>query len=121
MGQRVLQRRVDRERRTVDVMIGIHCHDRHGGDGLCADCTALRDYAMQRIKHCPYGLDKPTCVNCPIHCYKPARRAEIRDVMRYAGPRMPRRHPVLTVFHFIDGRRAAPPLPSKRSDSTPAG
>jgi hypothetical protein len=31
--------------------------------------------------------------------------------MRYAGPRMISRHPVLAVRHVIDGRRPAPELP----------
>jgi len=47
----------------------------------------------------------------PVHCYKPARRDEIRQVMRYAGPRMMRAHPVLTLLHWVDGMRE--PRPSK--------
>jgi hypothetical protein len=35
-------------------------------------------------------------------------RERIREVMRYAGPRMPLRHPILSIFHFIDGKRPAP-------------
>ncbi|MBN2412736.1 nitrous oxide-stimulated promoter family protein [candidate division KSB1 bacterium] len=29
----------------------------------------------------------------------------VRRVMRYAGPRMLLRHPVLTFWHVVDGRR----------------
>jgi len=32
-------------------------------------------------------------------------REKIKDVMRYAGPKMIYRHPVLAMFHFIDGFR----------------
>jgi hypothetical protein len=43
-----------------------------------------------------------------MHCYKPAMREKIKDVMRYSGPRMSYRHPLLALFHFIDGFRKAP-------------
>jgi hypothetical protein len=35
-------------------------------------------------------------------------REEVRVVMRYAGPRMISRHPILALWHLIDGRREAP-------------
>jgi len=38
-------------------------------------------------------------------------REHVRIVMRYAGPRMLWRHPILAVRHLIDGRRPAPALP----------
>ncbi len=42
----------------------------------------------------------------------------MREVMRFAGPRMLARHPYLAIRHLLDDRREAPPLPSvkKRSD-----
>ncbi len=88
-------------------MIGMYCRDHHGTaqHDLCGECGALHAYAMQRIDKCPFCLAKPTCANCPIHCYKPDRREEVRQVMRYAGPRMLKRHPVLAVLHTIDGFR----------------
>jgi predicted amidophosphoribosyltransferase len=100
---------MDRERRTVEVMIDLQCHDRHGtSNGLCPECDALRDYARERLKMCPYQEGKTTCAKCPTHCYKPAMREQIRAVMRYAGPRMPVRHPLMTVQHMLDGRRKEP-------------
>jgi predicted amidophosphoribosyltransferase len=106
------QRRLRREMRTVQAMIAIHCRGRHGSrGGLCGDCRDLWEYAKRRVERCPFGADKPTCVNCPVHCYQPAMRERIREVMRYAGPRMPWRHPILTLFHFLDGRRPAPDRP----------
>lgn len=109
--------RLQRELRTIAAMLRIHCADHHRpvpGDAdaaLCGDCTALLDYATKRLAGCPYGADKPTCTNCRIHCYGPAQRAAVREVMRYAGPRMLLRHPVLALAHVVDGRRAAPPKP----------
>ncbi len=98
-----------RERLTINKMIGIYCADHHGGgdEHLCAECAEFRSYAEKRLQKCPYGEDKPTCANCPIHCYKPARRAQVRKIMRYAGPRMLLRHPVLAITHQLDGLRRA--------------
>jgi hypothetical protein len=36
----------------------------------------------------------------------------MREVMRFAGPRMLARHPWLAIMHLIDDRRPPPPLPS---------
>ena len=99
-------RRARRELRTVGAMIAIYCRENHGAtEGLCADCQVLEDYARQRVDRCPLLADKPTCVNCPIHCYKPAMKERIRVVMRFAGPRMLWRHPFLAVSHLLDGWR----------------
>lgn len=109
---RTMSRRIRRELRTVEAMIGIYCRGHHGKAGdLCLDCRELLEYARRRVDRCPFRLDKPTCLRCTTHCFKPAMRERIRIVMRYAGPRMPWSHPVLTVFHFIDGKR---PVPGKR-------
>ena len=98
-----------RERRTVEAMIRLHCHDRHSvEEGLCVACQDLADYAQERLETCLFGREKPTCANCPVHCYKPDMRERVRAVMRYAGPRMLYRHPVLALFHLIDGLRKAP-------------
>jgi len=101
-------RRIGREKKTVSIMIEMYCRDRHDGraeSGLCERCRQLHDYAMQRIEKCPLCLTKPTCANCPVHCYKKDMRERIRTIMRYAGPRMIRRHPILAVLHVLDGRR----------------
>jgi hypothetical protein len=106
---KLLSRRTRRELRTVQVMISIYCRGHHGtGQYLCAECRELWDYTRRRVERCPFGAEKPTCLNCTVHCFKPELRRRIREMMRYAGPRMPGRHPVLTLFHFIDGRRPTP-------------
>jgi len=107
--------RLSRELRTIGAMIRLYCRDHHGAAMLCPECAALYDYAACRLDRCPYGEEKPTCVNCPIHCYEKARREQVRTVMRYAGPRMLLRHPVLAVMHMIDGRKTPPPSPRKRA------
>ena len=111
---RLSTRRLAREMRTIRAMLRIACRDRHGTvQGLCEECATLADYAAKRLALCPYGTDKPTCVNCRIHCNGPRQREQVRDMMRYAGPRMMLRHPVLAIMHVIDGRRRAPPKPNE--------
>ena len=113
MSEKQLAPRLRREERTIAVMIAKYCRDRHGdvargADGLCPECAALRHYARLRLERCRYGADKPTCLNCPTHCYRAELREQVREVMRHSGPRMMTSHPVLAVRHLLDGRRCAP-------------
>jgi len=106
-----LSGRLLRERVTVDKMIELYCRESHATwDALCAECAGLSEYAHQRLEKCVFGAEKPTCANCPVHCYKPEMRSKVRAVMRYAGPRMLLRHPVLALRHLLDGRKKAPEL-----------
>ena len=101
--------RIQRERKTVAAMISIYCQDHHrAGPDLCEQCRALLEYAWLRLARCPFQENKTSCGNCPVHCYKPEMRERIRAVMRYSGPRMIRRHPLLALAHLIDGRRKKP-------------
>lgn len=100
------QARISREKRTVRAMIGIYCRAHHGTSGhLCSQCDELLKYATERLDRCPFGGQKPTCADCPVHCYKPAMREAVKRVMRHAGPRLIFKHPILAVQHFIDGLR----------------
>jgi hypothetical protein len=95
------------EVRTVAAMIRIHCRARHGSTkDLCDDCAGLLAYAQQRIAQCPFGVDKPVCNKCTVHCYKPEMREQIKAVMRFAGPKMIWSHPVLAIRHLIRSRRS---------------
>lgn len=104
--------RLTRENKTIAAMIRMQCRARHHTpDGLCPDCHELLAYSGERLSRCPYREEKPQCVRCPIHCYKPAMRERIRAVMRYAGPRMTYRHPLLAFYHLIVGMRKEPRRP----------
>ncbi len=112
--------RLARELKTIRAMVRIYCRDLHGeDDGLCEECAALMDYATRRLDRCVFGDDKPTCANCKVHCYSAEMREKVRVVMRYAGPRMPARHPLLAIAHVVDGRRPAPELADIRRKSPP--
>ena len=104
--------RLEQEIKTVGTMIGMYCRSRHGGGKmLCEDCRSLCSYAEKRILKCPFGENKPVCSKCPIHCYKPQMRKQIGEVMRFAGPKMMFRHPVLAIRHLITQRTDRnPPL-----------
>jgi hypothetical protein len=109
-----LDRHRRRELATIEAMFRIYCRDHHQRDAFtCEECAPLVDYATRRLVRCVFGADKPTCANCTVHCYTPTMRTRIKDVMRYAGPRMLWRHPYLAITHVTDGRRPAPVLAKK--------
>ncbi|MCP4593416.1 MAG: nitrous oxide-stimulated promoter family protein, partial [bacterium] len=51
--------------------------------------------------------DKGPCSKCEVHCYKPQMRARVQAVMRYAGPRMMTRHPVMGLRHVVKSLKGA--------------
>ncbi len=101
--------RIARESRTIHAMITLYCRDHHGDHGtagaLCPDCREVLDYAELRLDKCPFQENKTTCAHCPVHCYTPSMREKVKAIMRYSGPRMTFRHPVLALFHLLDGRK----------------
>jgi hypothetical protein len=107
--------RAEREKRTVSAMVRMYCRSNHAvPKALCGDCKAICEYAIARIESCPFIEDKPTCLKCAVHCYESAQREKIRLIMRFSGPRMIYRHPVLAVRHLMDGRRGGQDIPPKR-------
>lgn len=110
--------RIRQEKRIIDAMLGIYCRDHHGQRGsLCDGCAVLADYAHRRLNTCPFQEEKPVCNRCTIHCFSHSMRERVRTVMRYAGPRMPLRHPWLAWRHTLDKLRAAPALTPRRGNS----
>jgi hypothetical protein len=102
-------KRLAREWQTIAAMVGCYCRDHHATrSALCPECQGLLDYAAVRLERCRFGLEKPVCAKCPVHCYQRARREHVRAVMRYAGPRMLWRHPILSLRHWLDSFRKAP-------------
>ena len=94
-------------------MIRVYCRTEDGGRELCRQCAELEAYALKRADCCIYGADKPACKNCPVHCYSPMKREEIKIVMRRAGPGMAIQHPLLSLKHIIrEKRKKNVPKPS---------
>ena len=95
--------RISRERETVRKMIQLYCRENHESNIiLCNSCNDLYAYSDHRLIHCQFGSKKPACSKCPVHCYSKSRRENIKEVMRYAGPRMIYKHPYLAVMHIVD-------------------
>jgi hypothetical protein len=102
-------KRLAREWQTIAAMVGCYCQHHHDTKAtLCPKCRELLDYAAVRLERCRFGVEKPVCVKCPVHCYQRDRREQVRAVMRYAGPRMLWRHPILSLRHWFDGFCRAP-------------
>ena len=100
------QTKREREKRMVSQMIALYCCKKHHTRGdLCPQCAALDAYAKMRADKCPFMETKTFCSNCRIHCYKPDKRAKIREVMRFAGPRMILHHPVAAIRHVVETRK----------------
>ena len=99
----MIMKRLKKEKKTIAIMIRIFCGAHHGTARklLCPACTELLDYAKERLDKCPYGENKGACSKCKIHCYKPDKRKQITEVMRYSGPRMVTKHPILAIDHLI--------------------
>jgi len=94
--------RMEKELKTAELMIKIFCRGQHGKkEGLCPECRNLFDYVTRRLEKCRLRENKPKCSKCPVHCYKSEMREKIRAVMKYAGPRMLYRHPILTGRHYL--------------------
>jgi hypothetical protein len=97
--------KIRKEKETVEKMIHLYCEKKHTSNGsLCSDCQDLLVYSHQRLENCQYQEEKPTCRKCPVHCYKPTMREEIRRVMRFSGPRLVLRAPIDWIRHQIHER-----------------
>ena len=106
-------KRIEREIRTVGIMIDMYCRHHHGSEKRCESCQALYSYARQRSLKCPFGEEKPACSKCRVHCYRQEMKAKIRDVMKFSGPKMVRSHPILAMQHLWMATRREPPATGK--------
>ena len=103
-----LEKKTENEKKIVGLMISIYCKKNHTplnsesvqkNNGICDECFSLLEYVEERIDNCPRKATKTFCSQCPIHCYSEERRAEIKKVMRFAGPYMLFYHPLVTISH----------------------
>jgi hypothetical protein len=96
------------EKKLIPVMIRTYCRGNHKterkaegvkGKELCSKCKELAEYAAFRLEKCPFKRNKGFCSYCKIHCYKPEYRAEMKEVMKYSGPKMLFSHPIFAMSH----------------------
>ncbi len=118
--QPAMSRKLRRDLRTLALFVDVFCRSRHRHDPkglvalkthdvraiygkplyLCDDCRKLLIHAFIKRTYCP--LDpKPACKKCPQHCYAPAYRARIRQVMKYSGQRLILRGRLDYLFHMF--------------------
>ena len=93
--------RIEREKRTVRKMIELYCRQHLHQDTMPEEYQHLADFACRRLAHCKYGEQKTACKDCPTHCYAPKEREKIREVMRWAGPRMIWYAPKDAILHIL--------------------
>ena len=93
--------RIENEKQIVCKMIKLYCRHRLHQDTLPEEYQHLADFACRRLDHCRYGEKKTACKDCPTHCYAPKERAQIREVMRWVGPRMIFYSPKDAVVHIF--------------------
>ena len=107
-----VEKKRQKEQYIVEEMIRLYCRKNHleeerQGRQMCPVCQELSDYAKLRSHKCPFMEQKTFCANCKVHCYKPEKREQIRQVMRFSGPRMLLHHPILAIWHLICSKREA--------------
>jgi hypothetical protein len=94
--------KIEREKAVVGRMIELYCKNRLGMAEVSEEYKALETYAHKRLDMCKFGNNKPNCKKCPIHCYKPEMREKVREIMRWAGPRMMIYDPVAAIRHLFN-------------------
>jgi len=82
-----VEKKRQKEQYVVEEMIRLYCRKKHPKE--------------KRSQKCPFMEEKTFCANCKVHCYKPEMREQIRQVMRFSGPRMLLYHPVLAIWHLV--------------------
>lgn len=95
----------EEERQVIHLMISIYCKKHHHEKELCEECRKLYEYACKRISVCPFMETKTFCNNCKVHCYQKDYREQVREVMRFSGPRMLLHHPIMALRHVYYDRK----------------
>ena len=100
MNEKNISRKLQHERRIVADMIALYCRKKHSTKELCDNCRTLAEYADRRTMACPKMAEKTFCSQCKSHCYRQDMRERIREVMRFAGPRIIFHHPIAALRHL---------------------
>lgn len=104
--------KIKREIKTFQKMVEIYCKSQHKSKSeICDECNSLEKYAIKKLNKCCFKEDKPACKNCPVHCFKPEYKAKTKEIMRFSGPKMVFKHPILTFWHLQQGKK----VPAKKS------
>ena len=66
---------------------------------LCPDCQKLFSHGMIKLLMCTQD-PKPMCKKCKVHCYSPAYREQMREVMRFSGMYLMKHGRVDLIAHY---------------------
>ena len=94
--------KIEKEKDIVKFMIQYYCIKNHNKKSICMSCIDLMNYAHEKLRICPFGKKKTSCLKCKIHCYTKEKREEIRKVMSYVGPRMIYLMPIQYIKHIFN-------------------
>ena len=110
------ERRRRNETLTVLAMLEMYCSKHHHGQekrrllpfgeyALCPKCAEKAAILIRQTSRCPHMAYKTFCHECPRPCHRPD--PEIAAMMRYSGPRLMLRHPILAFrhLHYLLARR----------------
>ena len=114
------QKELQKDLRTLALFVLVYCRHRHAEAPktamalkshdveaiagrplpLCEECRKLLAHAVVKRSHCPMS-PKPSCKHCPVHCYHPSYRQQIRQVMKYSGMKMLLSGRLDYLFHLL--------------------
>ena len=97
-----VEKKRQEEEFMITEMMHIFCKKKHKHkDGLCSECEDLLNYAIGKTRKCPFMETKTFCSACKVHCYEAKRRMEIKEVMKFSGPRILLVHPIIAIKHMM--------------------
>lgn len=85
-------------------MIKIFCKSNHSDDNtyncnnLCNKCYDMQKYMHYRIDHCKQNN---FCAYCGTKCHPKDKSDYMKKIMRYSGPRIFKKYPIISIKHFI--------------------
>lgn len=96
------------DRDTLLGLFKIYCAHEHAdkaegieNDSLCPSCRVSLDYSLERTLTCKLKGSGQLCSSCPVHCFEPDQRENIRKIMRFSGPRLIWKSPLLAIRYVL--------------------
>ncbi len=100
--------RIDQEKDTLQKMVTLYCRHRLKVKYIPESYEQLIAYAFRQLERCRWGAKKPNCHQCKVHCYAPDKRRQVREIMKWAGPRMIIYAPMKAMRYLINSMRSNP-------------
>lgn len=93
-----------KDRRTLETIGGIYCRGNHAerikdAAGMCPECREAIERTLDRAASCPHG-HTGNCQDCRTRCQRGEAQRRIKEIMRYAAPRMTFCHSLMTLDYL---------------------